>query len=565
MSNDVPAPSPDGFPAGQASAMQDVLLGTSKHGHGWQPPEVEDLQALLPQYLIQRMLGRGGMGAVYQGRQANLDRQVAIKILPSSMEKTETSSSSRFKNEARAMARLSHPGIVTVYDFGETSCGLLFIVMEYVEGTDVQKLITANHRLHTEHAMVITTHVCDALQYAHEKGIIHRDIKPSNIMVRSDGAVKVTDFGLAKLHEGGESQHLTQSGGTLGTPHYMAPEVLTPNMTVDLRADIYALGVMLYHMLTGKLPQGLFELPSMQVPGLDPRYDGIIAKALREDRDLRYPKASDMRADLDRIMTQPVIKAGARERVYTSPLKINESLGSLAGRSKTTHIPEKGTGSRRLKSPLLALAVLCLLLMCIALGSWWRTTTLQTAAAVPHKTPLSFFPKSPGQWFPIRFYPGNPSLGDLVVTPEGVLKATHGKSLGVYGTDIAVRTRLQRPAGVKMSGLQARVRGPQGIKLNFGTRLVWFGQGPEEENAPSALKLKPREGTDSPVLLTLAVVGDNAYGWVDDRPLMPYPVVGPVTNGGISLWSMNGEFRDIECMLLDGLSEEKALEILGVK
>ncbi|MFN7560846.1 MAG: bifunctional serine/threonine-protein kinase/formylglycine-generating enzyme family protein, partial [Prosthecobacter sp.] len=267
------------------------------------------------------MLGRGGMGAVYMGRQTALDRPVAIKILSGALEEGDHGFTERFKNEARAMARLNHPGIVGVYDFGQTGTGLLYIVMEYVDGTDVAKMIAKDGRLHTEHAMAITAHVCDALAYAHERGIIHRDIKPANIMVGYDGVVKVADFGLAKVNTSGATSGLTQSNVVMGTLHYMAPEALMLGNAVDHRADIYAVGVMLYQMLTGKIPQGMFELPSLQVKGLDPRYDGIIAKALREDRDKRYGRAVELRHDLDAILTQPVVKV--EEHASQAPAALN--------------------------------------------------------------------------------------------------------------------------------------------------------------------------------------------------------------------------------------------------
>lgn len=282
--------------------------GTSA-GRRWEPPTVEELQKLLPQYEISAFLGRGGMGAVYKGRQVSLDRLVAIKILSNDL--ADGGFVDRFKNEARAMARLTHPGIVAVYDFGETRHGQLYIVMEFVEGTDVARMVEASGRLHTAHAVAITAHVCDALAYAHERGIIHRDIKPANVMVGNDGVVKVADFGLAKVNVAGETLGLTQSGTTMGTLHFMAPEALTLCTAVDHRADIYAVGVMLYQMLTGKLPHGMFELPSMQVPGLDPRHDQIIAQAMREDRDARYQTARQMRLDLDAIQTQPVPRVEA--------------------------------------------------------------------------------------------------------------------------------------------------------------------------------------------------------------------------------------------------------------
>ncbi|MFZ4593940.1 MAG: family 16 glycoside hydrolase [Verrucomicrobiaceae bacterium] len=302
----------------QLSSLGRALLGGDTGNPGtkpspgpWQPPTAEELQALLPQYHVHRLLGRGGMGAVYQGTQRSLNRPVAIKILSAELDDSDMGFAERFKNEAHAMARLNHPGIVNVYDSGEASSGLLYIVMEFVEGTDVQQMINANGRLQTDHAMAIAAHVCDALAYAHERGIIHRDIKPSNIMVGYDGSVKVADFGLAKIATGASTAGLTLSGMAMGTMHYMAPEALIQGITVDHRADVYAVGVMLYQMLTGKLPQGLFEMPSLQVPGLDPRYDGIISQAMREDREKRYQKISEMRHALDAILTRPVVKADA--------------------------------------------------------------------------------------------------------------------------------------------------------------------------------------------------------------------------------------------------------------
>ena len=307
------------------SALGRELLDTggSKPSGPWMPPTAEELHKLLPEYEIVKMLGRGGMGAVYMGKQISLDRPVAIKILSNALEEADASFAERFKNEAKAMGKLSHPGIVAVHDFGETEGGLLYIVMEYVEGTDVARMIAKEGRLHTDHAMAITAHVCDALGYAHERGIIHRDIKPANIMVGYDGVVKVADFGLAKMTQSANTG-LTQSGMAMGTLHYMAPEALMLGSAVDHRADIYAVGVMLYQMLAGKLPQGMFELPSMLVAGLDPRYDAIIAKALREDREQRYQSIGEMRRDLDGILTQPVVKVEAEATQAPAALPTQE-------------------------------------------------------------------------------------------------------------------------------------------------------------------------------------------------------------------------------------------------
>jgi serine/threonine protein kinase len=263
----------------------------------WQPPSLVELHAQLPQYDIIRLLGRGGMGAVYEGRQTALERQVAIKILPPELGEYDPQFVERFKNEARAMARLSHPGIITVHDFGETSDGLLYIVMEFVEGADIAQMISSRGALSVAEVVPIILQVCEALHDAHERGILHRDIKPSNIMVRADGVVKVADFGLAKVRQT-EVSHFTATGVRLGTPDFMAPETRLPNVIVDRRADVYAVGVMFYQMLTGILPRGLFEMPSTYVPGLDPRYDTIISRALRAEPSQRYQTAAEMRQAL---------------------------------------------------------------------------------------------------------------------------------------------------------------------------------------------------------------------------------------------------------------------------
>ena len=235
---------------------------TGGSGWRWEPPEPEELQRMLPQYEVQMLIGRGGMGAVYRGVQLSLDRKVAIKLLPPAIEQQDTAFAERFKNEAKLMGRMNHPAIVSVYDFGRTTDGQLYFVMEYVDGTDVQRMIAREGKLPPEHALAVTAHLCDALGYAHKQGIVHRDIKPSNVLIDSDGRVKVADFGLAKLTDKAMNTGLTQTGMAMGTPDYVAPETLTLGVDVDGRADIYAVGVMLYQMLTGDIPRGVFKMPS---------------------------------------------------------------------------------------------------------------------------------------------------------------------------------------------------------------------------------------------------------------------------------------------------------------
>ncbi|HBJ86035.1 MAG TPA: hypothetical protein DDZ88_19650 [Verrucomicrobiales bacterium] len=277
---------------------------SSKPSGGWQPPTLEEMQAMLPQYQFECLLGRGGMGAVYKAVQVSLDRPVAIKVLPVDLiDDADSQFAERFKNEARTMARMNHPSIVDVYDFGETQTGLLYIVMEFINGTDVAQMIAAQGKLPEDYALSITAHVCDALNYAHRNGVIHRDIKPANILINMEGAVKVADFGLAKQSDAGQSG-LTKTNMAMGTPDFVAPEALIPGIPLDGRADLYAIGVMLYQMLTGEIPRGIWSLPGTKL-GTDPRFDAIITKAMQTDREVRYQSAADLRRDLDTILTLP--------------------------------------------------------------------------------------------------------------------------------------------------------------------------------------------------------------------------------------------------------------------
>nr|MBP6785173.1 serine/threonine protein kinase [Verrucomicrobiales bacterium] len=226
---------------------------TNSSSSGWEPPPPEALQRMLPQYEITGILGRGGMAAVYRGRQIKLDRDVAIKVLPETFTKgaDELNFAARFLLEARAMAKMDHPAIISVYDFGETAEGQLYFIMEFIDGMNIHQYLQHHGgSLPQEHAISITSHVLDALEYAHLHGVIHRDIKPANILLNREGRVKIADFGLAKRFGDGidESLALTKSDVTVGTLDFVAPESYDSDRTPDHRADVYAIGVMLYQM-----------------------------------------------------------------------------------------------------------------------------------------------------------------------------------------------------------------------------------------------------------------------------------------------------------------------------
>jgi tRNA A-37 threonylcarbamoyl transferase component Bud32 len=261
-------------------------------------PSPEELAPHFPQFEILELLGRGGMGVVYKARQRQLDRIVALKILPPDAS-VDSAFAERFAREARALARLSHPNIVAVHDFGQSE-GLFYLVMEFVDGANLRHLIETKS-ITPEQALAIVPKICDALQYAHEEGVMHRDIKPENILIDKRGRVKIADFGLAKLL-GLEAADLalTQAGMSLGTPRYMAPEQVEHPEQVDHRADIYSLGVVFYEMLTGELPLGRFAPPSQRAH-VDVRLDEVVLRSLEKDVERRYQHASEVKTDLDSI------------------------------------------------------------------------------------------------------------------------------------------------------------------------------------------------------------------------------------------------------------------------
>lgn len=252
------------------------------------------------------------MGAVYRARQKALDRTVALKLLPAG-NRNGIDFATRFNREARALARLNHPNIVAVHEFGEAG-GLHYFIMEFVDGANLRQLEKAG-RLSAREALQIVPQICDALQYAHDEGVVHRDIKPENVMVDRKGRVKVTDFGLAKIM-GVESSRLTVEGQIMGTPHYMAPEQIERPLAVDHRADIYSLGVVLYEMLTGELPLGRFAPPSHKA-GVDIRLDEVVHRALENDPERRYQRAGEVKTNVETIITGP---AAAPQTTATTPV-----------------------------------------------------------------------------------------------------------------------------------------------------------------------------------------------------------------------------------------------------
>ena len=290
-------------------------------------PDVSDIAPLFPQLEVIEPLGCGGMGAVYKARQKNLDRFVALKILPPDIG-SALAFAERFTREAKALAKLNHPNIVTIYDFGQAG-ELFYFLMEYVDGVNLGQLLRSG-RVSPREALAIVPQICDALQYAHDAGIVHRDIKPENILLDRKGRVKVADFGLAKILGSAQpsdtsdrSDRSDRCRGTqgvvsaashiMGTPQYMAPEQVAHPSDVDHRADIYSLGVVFYQMLTGELPKGDFAPPSKKVV-VDVRLDEVVLRAMEKRPELRYQQVSEVKT-----MCETIVKTSSGRRGESAP------------------------------------------------------------------------------------------------------------------------------------------------------------------------------------------------------------------------------------------------------
>lgn len=291
------------------------------------PLSPEVLAPHFPQLEILECLGRGGMGVVYKARQKSLDRLVALKLLAPECA-DDPQFAARFEKEARALAALNHPNIVGVHDFGSVvqASGLpsdqpgglnptYYLLMEFVDGMNLRQLLQTK-RLTPKEALSIVPPVCDALQCAHDHGIVHRDIKPENLLIDKNGTVKIADFGIAKIVHGSplaprDEQSAPQNDAAtlpFGTPDYAAPE--QTNGTADHRADIYSLGVVLYEMLTGERPKETITPPSKRVQ-VDIRIDEIVLRALAKTPELRFATATEFRTQVEALVAGTLPGAGS--------------------------------------------------------------------------------------------------------------------------------------------------------------------------------------------------------------------------------------------------------------
>ncbi|MEX2658558.1 MAG: Stk1 family PASTA domain-containing Ser/Thr kinase [Acidimicrobiales bacterium] len=304
-------------------------------------------------YELHRLIARGGMAEVFLARDALLDRPVALKVLFPEFA-TDPSFVERFRREAQSAANLSHPNIVSVYDWGEED-GTYFIVMEYVEGRSLAQIIKDEGPLHPDRAADITADTAAALGFAHRNGVVHRDVKPGNILINPSGTVKVADFGIARAVS--TSENLTQTGTVMGTATYFSPEQARGE-SVDPRSDVYSLGVVLYEMLTGRPPfsgdspvsvaykhvQETPETPRARNPDVPTALEAVTLKTIAKNPANRYATGEDLRADLRRFRAgQPV----TAEAIMAAP-GADATRAVYAGTAATTAVPHTG-GTRAVR------------------------------------------------------------------------------------------------------------------------------------------------------------------------------------------------------------------------
>jgi serine/threonine protein kinase len=363
-------------------------------------------------YRIISVIGQGGMSTVYKAQHTYMDRVVAVKLLHPHLV-SDPISVQRFQQEAKAAASLSHPNIITVYDFGVTEEGLAFLVMDYLEGPSLGDLLDRTGPVPADEAIDIFRQVLKGLCHAHRKGVVHRDLKPRNMVlaVDEDGSVqvKIVDFGIAKVipQDGGESQHLTQTGEVFGSPIYMSPEQCS-GMTLDLRSDIYSWGCVMYEILTGAPPflgKNAVETMSMHVNDPPPDFkqfapnvvvpqeiQEVVINCLEKQPKKRYQTAG---AVLDALPLAPGVIQSRVTQTGTVAMKLSDMInsssttsGPVQGRSKTPRKTRKHI--IKISSRTLATTFGVTLALMVGLIAWFPFVTQEDPGSPLQKMTWQF-------------------------------------------------------------------------------------------------------------------------------------------------------------------------------
>lgn len=501
-----------------------------------------DVAALFPEHEIVRVLGEGGMGVVYLARHRRHKRLEALKLLSAKYGR-DAEAVARFEREARAMARLSHPNIVTAYDSGRASGDRLYLTMEFVDGTDLAALIRAEAADQLD-PLAIGGQICDALAYAHGEGVIHRDIKPANVLVDAQGRVKVADFGLARIAETDpDGSVLTSPGAVMGTPGYIAPEQRRGD-AVDHRADIFSLGAVFYEMLCHERPAGTFVPPSTR-SGCDPRWDAIIQRAMQADPARRYTSTTEIREALDEIRTT----------AFTPP------------------VPFAARSDAKMRHRWLVAAAALIILTLVSLLFWQRTVSVAPSLPLTgNVTEPQSYP-NPKRWVDdmprVReiarvFQCGEMRDGRLHITRSSGLTLGDGLQLADGAVRVVGRGRIT----ISLRGTHHVGQSYHGILEEGGLAgiTVVDAKGKIPPKLPAEpLLLDPAFDPNQDHEVVFVVKGDVLSLWVD-RVLITSVRDHTLTSGAlaISCWGTKAgtpeaqNFKSIEYAALDEASDDNA-------
>jgi eukaryotic-like serine/threonine-protein kinase len=404
--------------------------------------------ALLGRYQVLERIGDGGMGTVYLAEHTTILKKFAVKVLSAELS-LRADHVDRFMREARSASMINHPNVVEITDFGKTPDGQPFFVMEYLQGRDLAQIVAEAGPLPWKRVRPIILQICHALQAAHEQGIVHRDMKPGNVVLVKRGNnpehVKVLDFGIAKvLNAEGEPKGLTQSGTVVGTPEYMSPEQGW-GQPVDHRGDIYAVGVMMYELLTSKIPftgstmmevlnRHMFEVPDVKHPNIPEEVGAIILKAMQKDRSLRFQSMNEMSFALDNVGT------GASP-VTVVDEEIKTPWGPVTARFAT--VPPTPAPARSWHWLSISSAVIAVGALVFALWPDAEPPALPTPAPFAAKPaiPGPDKPAAPDEPKPIVLAPEVEKVKFTITTPGVTAQILDARDEGSYGT-------TNDPAGV---------------------------------------------------------------------------------------------------------------------
>jgi serine/threonine protein kinase len=427
----------------------------------------------ISRYKLVRELGRGAMGVVYEASDPNLGRTVALKaILANTVGTNPQEVADRFKNEARAVGGLSHPNIVTVFDAGEDE-GVLYIAMECLEGETLEAHLVQRRTIPLERAIDITRQICAALDYANSKGIVHRDIKPANVMLTSDGTVKITDFGLARTTEA-----ITMTGHVVGTPHYMSPEQVR-GRPVDLRSDLFSVGVMLYEMLTGERPfegQSITTImykivhenptpPRALDSSIPPGLSAVIERALAKSPEERYQSGAALVNALENYKTIRATQLNATAGTTELPAPVLRADTQQISRAAEPGTPAKTGRGKRLW--LLSAFVLLAIVGLIAYSRYNKPKAAEQTGTQSEAKPIVLPPvppPAPATQQLDNAAPAKPPKAGEIVQKQG---SVEGKNTATISVNSNPPT-----ATIFLDGKSTNMRTPAQLQLTRGDHVI---------------------------------------------------------------------------------------------